>query len=391
MLKKRFVSSESSEPSEPSGKRKTTATKPKAAAAKKRKPAHFGKLDNNEIETPDNVLKAIRDEFGQFFDPCPFVGKGKRPEFDGTTIEWKQVNYVNPPYDKIEPWCVKAIDETRRGKTVLMLVPVRTGTRYWQRYVFPYADQIRFLTGKIIFKGYTTPSPHHLALIIYLPNYRITQSPPPIRSISTGDVFDSNLMLNDPESRNRYPELAVVCTAHQNAVSAEKSSSDTVAYKKKWAGFQISLKELLSCAESDSEMLEMLHQVCLPVFYQMCCYERATHSEFLTSLETLFADLQQDELERPMPLPVLLSRFKPFLFCNPRLTDSLFRSASVLPSHNNQESGGIDIMLASWFKDAVGFYAAYLDSTHMARAKLTRSYYTIYSDDGEFQQQVVFM
>jgi hypothetical protein len=349
-------------------------------------------VNNNEIETPDNLIKEIREEFGEFFDPCPFVGKGKKPDFDGTTIEWGPVNYVNPPYNDIEPWCVKAIDEGRKGKTSLLLVPVRTGTRYWQNYVFPYADQIRYITGKIIFKGYDSPSPHHLALIVYSPNYRITQSPPPLQQHDWGDVFDPKLMLEDRYAQKRFPELCIICSAQHKAVSGQHSDPDTVAYKKKWTEYSLSFNELVLPTDGNGNCREMLYEVCLPLFYQMCMYEREFHADD-TSLTSLFCSMQTGDLEAKYPLPSLLRRFKPLLLCNKTLRERLFRQFSILPSHTGDLSFhmGIEVMTATWYRDAVGFYSAYVENARLTRARMTRSHYAIKSQDGEFQQHVTFL
>lgn len=388
-------SSNSSSSSEHTPKRRSSgkesaSKRAKPAAPKKRKPAHYGSVNNNEIETPDNLLRAIRDEFGDFFDPCPFVGKGNKPDFDGTTIEWGPVNYVNPPYNDIEPWCIKAVDEGRKGKTSILLVPVRTGTRYWQHYVYPYADELRFITGKIIFKGYDNPSPHHLVLIVYRPNYRITQSPPPLQELDYGDVFDAQKMLDDKYAQRRFPELSMICSSQHKAVSGQHSDPDTVAYKKKWFDLQLSFKELVLPTDSDESLDDILYQVCLPLFYQICLYEREQHVDE-TSLPTLLSSLGHDDLDTPYPLPTLLRRFKPLLMCTKTLRKRLFKQNSVLPSHRNGLSFhvGVEVMTATWYKDAVGFYSAYVENSRLTRARLTRSVYSIKSDDGEFEQIVI--
>ena len=374
-------------PPEKNGKGK----KQKGPKQAKKKPAHYGCLDNNEIETPDNLLKAIRDEFGEFFDPCPFVGRGKVPDFDGTTVEWGKVNYVNPPYNNVEPWCVKAIDEGRKGKTSVMLVPVRTGTRYWQNYVYPFADQLRFLSGKIIFKGYKKPSPHHLVIVVYRPNYRITQSPPPMQTPDYGDVFDPQKMISDRGAQWRYPELSVICSAQHKAVAGQHSDPDIVAYRNKWMKRRLSLTQLIRPADEVTPN-DILYQVCLPLFYQMCCYERQQRDSGI-SLSTLFSSLAESDLKKQVPLVVLLRQFKPLLMCNLQLRETLFRRHSILPSHSGDISFhiGIDVMTADWYKDAVGFYKAYVDNARLTRAQLTRSYFSIPSDDGEFEQHVMYL
>ena len=70
-------------------------------------------------------------EFHFTFDPCPYP----LPEgFDGLTCDWGDSNYVNPPSfgsimhqgHKKGPtaWVRKAIEEWRKGKTVVLVYPV---------------------------------------------------------------------------------------------------------------------------------------------------------------------------------------------------------------------------------------------------------------------------
>jgi len=71
--------------------------------------------------TPPDLMKALDREFNFDFDPCPYP----RPDnFDGLTEEWGQSNYVNPPFEKVTAWVRKAIAENRKGKGVVLVLPV---------------------------------------------------------------------------------------------------------------------------------------------------------------------------------------------------------------------------------------------------------------------------
>ena len=56
-------------------------------------------------------------------------------ETDGLTAEWKYINWCNPPYDVCAKWIKKAYDEQQKGKETMMLIPVRTETKYWHDYI----------------------------------------------------------------------------------------------------------------------------------------------------------------------------------------------------------------------------------------------------------------
>lgn len=80
--------------------------------------------------TPPEVYDPLNVEFGFDFDPCPFP----LPEgFDGLTCEWGASNYANIPFGSVihngkkkgpTAWMRKAIEENKKGKTVVVLYPI---------------------------------------------------------------------------------------------------------------------------------------------------------------------------------------------------------------------------------------------------------------------------
>ena len=104
-------------------------------------------------QTPKYILDQIREEFGEFFDPCPV-----NSDFDGLEIDWKDVNYINPPYSlKMKTAFVKkAIEESKKGKVCIMLIPVSTSTKLFHEDILTNADEIRFVKGRINFNGFDT-------------------------------------------------------------------------------------------------------------------------------------------------------------------------------------------------------------------------------------------
>lgn len=93
---------------------------------------HVGNGDDGKHYwlTPPDLYARLDAEFRFDFDPCPFP----LPEgFDGLTCEWGCSNYVNPPFGSIlhqgrkkgpTAWVRKAIEESRKGKTVVLVYPV---------------------------------------------------------------------------------------------------------------------------------------------------------------------------------------------------------------------------------------------------------------------------
>jgi site-specific DNA-methyltransferase (adenine-specific) len=112
--------------------------------------------------TPEALYDQLDAEFGFDFDPCP-----PEPHFDGLSVAWGQSNFVNPPYGRELPkWIAKAHAESLLGKTVVLLIPSRTDTRWWHEHVMA-ADEIRYLKGRITFQGAAHPAPFPSAIAIW--------------------------------------------------------------------------------------------------------------------------------------------------------------------------------------------------------------------------------
>ena len=103
-------------------------------------------------ETPEWILDMIRRDYGEFFDPCPLKSK-----FDGLKIEWKNINFINPPYnikDKTS-FVNKAILESRKGKTCILLIPSATETQLFLK-IWEHSHTIFFIHKRVKFKGYNS-------------------------------------------------------------------------------------------------------------------------------------------------------------------------------------------------------------------------------------------
>lgn len=122
----------------------------------------FSSVSDN-WSTPEEVYNGLNEEFNFTFDPCPL---NENPEFNGLEIEWGESNFVNPPFSKIKDWCKKSFEEWERGKTVVMLIPSRTDTKYWHDYVMK-ANEIRFIKGRLRFGGHKNSAPFPSAIVIF--------------------------------------------------------------------------------------------------------------------------------------------------------------------------------------------------------------------------------
>ena len=129
--------------------------------------------ENQKAQTPTEVWETLEAEFGKMFDPCP-----PNPSCDGLKIEWstKQVNYVNPPYNECGKWMEKCVQEYKKGKKVVCLIPCRSHTNWFHAHVIPYANQIRFIKNGVRFQGYKRKSPFSVCIVIYDPTSKTKQS-----------------------------------------------------------------------------------------------------------------------------------------------------------------------------------------------------------------------
>ncbi|MCP4573313.1 MAG: adenine methyltransferase [bacterium] len=90
-------------------------------------------------------------------------------ETDGLAQDWyRQHVYVNPPWDhkSLKAWTAKAWEESRAlGTVVVMLVPVKSDQSWWHDYAI--RAEVRFIRGRITFKGAESSYPGDCALLIF--------------------------------------------------------------------------------------------------------------------------------------------------------------------------------------------------------------------------------
>lgn len=120
-----------------------------------------------EYQTPPDLFDKLDEEFGPFdLDPCcrilhrsaglilqggghVYVPSGEADFLPDDTDEpvginglvhpWHGRVYMNPPYSDVGKWVEKAVHEVECGNAelVVALLPARTDTKWWQRYVLP--------------------------------------------------------------------------------------------------------------------------------------------------------------------------------------------------------------------------------------------------------------
>lgn len=117
-------------------------------------------MKNRNLKTDDNwatpqwFYNELNEEFGFNDDPCPYFEGEITPDKCGLRREWGSVTFLNPPYSRKlkEAFVEKALQESKKGKTVVMLLPVSTSTKLFHEIIKPNAKEIRFVKGRIKFQ-----------------------------------------------------------------------------------------------------------------------------------------------------------------------------------------------------------------------------------------------
>lgn len=128
--------------------------------------------DNKDWETPDYLFDELDKEFGFDVDVCANSKNTKcsvyfTKEKNGLAQNWSKYHacWMNPPFGDKKKWIQKAYDESQKGTTVVCLVPARTNTNWWHDYCMK--GEIRFIRGRVIFKGAKHGLPQPLAIVIF--------------------------------------------------------------------------------------------------------------------------------------------------------------------------------------------------------------------------------
>jgi site-specific DNA-methyltransferase (adenine-specific) len=127
----------------------------------------------SDWETPKELFDQLDTEFYFDIDVCASTKNTKCLGFydekaNGLEQDWGcSVCWMNPPYGKtIGQWMDKALAATRRGATVVCLIPARTSTSWWHRVVMQ-ATEIRFIVGRVRFVGAVWDAPFPSVIVVF--------------------------------------------------------------------------------------------------------------------------------------------------------------------------------------------------------------------------------
>ncbi|MCL2650773.1 MAG: phage N-6-adenine-methyltransferase [Candidatus Azobacteroides sp.] len=130
---------------------------------------------NNDWSTPQAFFDKLNEEFHFTLDACALPENAKcklyfTPEMDGLSRSWSDhTAFVNPPYGKqIAAWVEKCYHESCKENTkVVLLIPARTDTVYFHRFIYKKAEEIRFIKGRLKFGNAKNSAPFPSMVVIY--------------------------------------------------------------------------------------------------------------------------------------------------------------------------------------------------------------------------------
>lgn len=126
--------------------------------------------------TPQDFFDKLNDEFCFTLDPCAdeYNHKCKRyftKEKNGLLQDWSnEVVFCNPPYGReIGKWVEKCFKEVCFGdcRCSVMLIPARTDTKWFHKYIYKNATEIRFIKGRLKFGNSKNTAPFPSMVVVF--------------------------------------------------------------------------------------------------------------------------------------------------------------------------------------------------------------------------------
>lgn len=121
-------------------------------------------------ETPQWLFDKLDQEFHFTIDVCADITNNKCNRYyteldNGLIQDWSnEIVWCNPPYGrKIGDWVKKASEV---DTTVVMLLPARTDTRWFHKYIYNQAE-IRFIKGRLKFGNSINSAPFPSMIVIF--------------------------------------------------------------------------------------------------------------------------------------------------------------------------------------------------------------------------------
>lgn len=118
-------------------------------------PSRFSSL-TDEWGTPMDLFREQDRKFNFTLDPCGTKLRLLKEDMTTWTKEdnglprsWAgQRVFVNPPFSEMTTWCQKCFAESGRAELIVLLIPVRTDTKYFHEFIYHHSE-LEFLKGRL--------------------------------------------------------------------------------------------------------------------------------------------------------------------------------------------------------------------------------------------------
>lgn len=124
----------------------------------------------SDVATPPEVYNDLNEVCRFTHDPCPLNGETDPLCPDGLdrAYPWGDVNFVNPPFNRINLWLARAAEEWYvNNKRSIVLVPFRSHTVYWRLHVMDKCTSLYIFFKGMKFPGYSLRYPMPMCLVAY--------------------------------------------------------------------------------------------------------------------------------------------------------------------------------------------------------------------------------
>ena len=108
-------------------------------------PNKQAEINTDCYRSDDWILNMFKD----YFDPTPL---NNNPTINALEIEWKDKTYCNPPYSNPLPFVKKAIEESKKGKLIVLLLKMDTSTK-WFKELQEAGAHFLWINGRLHYNG----------------------------------------------------------------------------------------------------------------------------------------------------------------------------------------------------------------------------------------------
>lgn len=108
--------------------------------------------------TPDEIFTPLHKEFGFKVDLCASIENALLPKFftkENSVFnnEIRETSFANIEFVRAKKFAKYFYEQSAKfGSTIVMLCTVKSNTNWWRDYVMK-AREVRFINGKVYFKG----------------------------------------------------------------------------------------------------------------------------------------------------------------------------------------------------------------------------------------------